>query len=207
MLSYRILIFLGQCGLRSKDIAVVVEASNNISGRKWRKVQKFLRELFAKFTSSEYRVSSAKFDKQVHLQRSFEEISSISTVEAMVSNITRSKAENSAEYAEIVEYVYNHLFTEKAGSLLSSKILVFITRNKFDPKILNNISRSYPEEKITFLSVVMNLKSSHDDDGLLVFEDKSSFTMAELSWLLSRIKSDVSEAGCKSAGTETLLLH
>jgi len=194
----------GQCGLRSKDVAVVVEASNNISGRKWRKVQTFLYEFFVKLTSGVYKVSTAKFDKKVQLRRSFQEISSISTVKAIVSNITRSKAESSADYTEIVEYAYNHLFTEKTGSLLPSKILVFITRKNFDLKILNNISRSYPEEKITFLSVVMNLKSNHDHDGLPVFEDESSFTMAELSWLLSRIKADVSDAGCKSAGTESV---
>ena len=175
---------------------MVVEASRNISDRKWDKVQDFLRQFLLKLSSSAYKVSLSTFDRKLHMKYPFQAIPSESAVNDLMSKVARNKAENSAGYSGIVEHLYNHIFTEKEGSLSPHKILVLITQKKFDLQILDSIQRRYPEEQVTLLTVIMNLKTD-DDDISFGFEDESSFTMAKLSRLIRRIGvENLSNAKC-----------
>ena len=164
------------------------------------------------------KVSLSTFDTAVHVKQSFQNISSTSVVNAIMSKIVRNEREKSADYMQIAEHLFNNIFTEKMGSLSPHKILIMITKENFDFRLLNSIKRSYPEEQITLLTVVMKMRSDDDGDGdddddddnggggggiLFDIQDESRFTMAKLSRLIRRIESDTfSKANCKSFGTK-----
>ena len=202
--------FVGQCTAKFKDIAVALEASKSINDRKWREVRKFLHEFLLKMSSSVNKVSLSTFDSVVHIKQPFQDISSSSVVNTTMSKIVRNEGKESADYMRIAEHLFNNLFTEKMGSLSPHKILIMITKESFDFELLNSIKRSYPEENITLLTVVMKMKSDDDDDGsngsggiMFDIQDESRFTMANLSRLIRRIEADtLSKAECKSVGTE-----
>ena len=194
--------FPGECIVKLKDIAVVVEASNDIGDKKWAKVEEFLHELLSKLSSGGNRVAVSTFDSQVNVKALFQEISSVSAVNTLMSKVKRNKAVKSAEHEEIVGQIFNHHFTEQKGSLSPNKILVLITKKAFDFKILNDLARLYPEENLTLLNVVMNLKSD-GDDASFGFEEESSFTMANLGRLISRIEATSAATNeCTAVATE-----
>ena len=183
-----------------KDIAVVMEASSAIDNKTWEYVQKYLRQLLLQLSSTSDKVSVSTFNGVVQARRPFQEIQSVSDVDAAVSNITRSKADKPANYMKIAEYFYNHHFNEMAGSLSPIKILIMVTKESFNLQSLDTMKRTYPEESITLLTVVMNLESDDDGEDSSEFEDMSQFTMAQLSGLLTRIKSETPPTnGCASA--------
>ena len=192
--------FIGQCSPIFKDIAVVVEGSNAINNKTWEFLQKYLRQFLLQLSSTSDKVSVSTFDRVVQVQRPFEEIESKSDVDATLSKITRNQAETSANYKKITEFIYNHHFAEKVGSLSPIKILIMITKESFNLQSLDTMKRTYPEENITLLTVVMNLESDDDGEDSSEFEDVSQFTMAQLSGLLTRIKAETPRKnGCTPA--------
>lgn len=181
---------LGECVLKSKDIAVVIEASSSINDKKWLKLEKYLRELLLALSAKSYRVSISTFDKEMHQKRSFNEVDSSSDVSSILSNVARTAEQTSTDHKAVASYIFNEAFTEKTGSMSPNKIAVLLTRNSFDFGILKQVIRRFPEEEITLLPVVMNLKSNDDDsDFYSGFDVETSFTMAKLSSLVARINS------------------
>ena len=165
-------------------------------------VKEFLHELLSKLSSGGNRVALSTFDRQVNVKASFQEISSVSAVNTLMSKVERNKAEEPAPYQDIMENIFNHQFTEQKGSLSPNKILVLMTEKAFDFQLLNDLKRWYPEENVTVLNVIMNFDSDGDDASFW-FEEESSFTMANLGRLVSRIEAtSPATSECKAIAKE-----
>ena len=79
--------------------------------------------------------------------------------------------------------------TEKLGSVSQTKIVIFLSKDVFDRRMLTEIRRDYPKEKIHFLSVVMSVDSQKvEENNSLKLEEATQFNMAQVEDIAEIVK-------------------
>ena len=165
----------------------MVEATNEISHGQWQSTQRFLKELLTKLASLKNKISLSMFDKELLIKRPFKEVSSAAEIEDLMKVVSRRGIKGSKNYRSIAKTVHNELMTEIYDAVSPTKVVVFVTKDRFNRRILNQFSRYYPKEEVNFLTVVMENGSVEDDDLSLVFWDETSFTLRQLPALATVI--------------------
>ena len=134
-------------------------------------------------------VSISTFHAELKLERAYKEISSATDINTTVGQLSRNAIERSSGYRGAIANIYNNVLTEKWNSVSQTKIAVFLAKDVLDRRILTEIRRDYPKEKIHFLSVVMSVDSQGaEENGSLKLEESTQFNLAQAGDIAEIVK-------------------
>lgn len=171
------------------DIAIVIEASVDVSKESWNLTKIFTEELLEKLQSPHLKVSISTFHSELRLERAYKEISSATDINTTVGRLSRNERNRSSGYREVIARIYNNLMTEKWNSVSRTKIAIFLSKDVLDRRILTEIRRDYPKEKIHFLGVAMSVDSQTvEENDSLKLEEATRFNMAQVGDIAEIVK-------------------
>ena len=184
----------------SKDIAIVIEASADVSEDIWNLTKIFTEELLEKLQSPHLKVSISIFHAELQLKRAYKEISFATDIKATVGQLSRNARERSSGYRGVIAKMYNNVLTEKWNSVSRTKIAIFLSKDVLDRRMLTEIRRDYPKEKIHLVGVVMSVDSQRvEENDSLKLEESTQFNMAQVGDIAEIVKEiDSGNSVCNS---------
>lgn len=170
------------------DIAIAIQSSSSINDTLWSHSLNFVGGIMKqvrKRKNTKFGLVSFGSKMAANMYQSF---SSNNQIDAFLLSLSREK--DTVGIPSTLDFLFNSYGTEKYGSLSDLKVVIVLSEEKIKDSAFANLEKSYPEEDVRFLNVVLAFSKQDVGGADLGVEEskKTLYSLGEHSELVKRVQ-------------------